>query len=263
MEASSKPILSLPATLLDWTMLTSLILGLAALFFGKEFFLRVGRGARTVLRNVATIMNVAAHLQKLDRDVGAVLAELRPNGGTSLRDAINRLERTQVEQALARQKSDARIMAVLNYDAVPMFESDAEGRCLWVNRAMLVITGRTDAEMLDHGWTNAIHPEDRPRVRELWEAAIREVRAFEEEFRYARPDGHAVRAYVTARPILASNGDLQGWLGQAAVKHTAEEVKAAAQHLLENGFDGGVPGYVFDERFLGRLGHLLYRRDRS
>lgn len=65
----------------------------------------------------------------------------------------------------------------------PMWESDGEGRCRWVNRAYLLATGRELDEVLGHGWANALHPADRERVRESYLAAVEEDRDWEEEYR--------------------------------------------------------------------------------
>lgn len=70
-----------------------------------------------------------------------------------------------------------------NEDPSPVWETDAQGRCRWVNSAYLRLTGRLREEVQGFGWINAIHPQDRERVREEYAAAVAEDRDFESRYR--------------------------------------------------------------------------------
>src|SRR3990172_4867030 len=60
--------------------------------------------------------------------------EFKPNGGTSLRDAVNRIEaKLLIEQHARRALS----MAM----DVGMFETDGQGMCTWVNQYYTDLTG--------------------------------------------------------------------------------------------------------------------------
>jgi PAS domain S-box-containing protein len=57
------------------------------------------------------------------------------------------------------------------------------------------------------------HIEDRPRVREAMESAVRSGRPFEDEYRIVRPDGEERWVYVRAEPSVSSAGVVVGLRG--------------------------------------------------
>jgi len=62
-------------------------------------------------------------------------------------------------------------------------------------------------------WSQAVHPEDRERVRALWADAVRRRRRFEAEFRVCRADGEYRDAVSTAVPVLDAEGGVREWVG--------------------------------------------------
>ena len=47
---------------------------------------------------------------------------------------------------------------------VAIYQTDAQGRCVYVNSALCDLFGLTEKEALGDGWLSRIHPEDRDRV---------------------------------------------------------------------------------------------------
>ena len=141
-----------------------------------------------------------------------LLAELRPNGGTSLRDAIARIETRQIKQA---GRLDL-IMLVLD-DQVSVYETDSAGECTWVSPAYCKVTGRTLDECLGLGWVVIIHQDDMPYVRAEWSSALADHRAFALRFRMVRADGQVFKVFSRARPLV--NGKtILGWSGLLVVE---------------------------------------------
>lgn len=127
-----------------------------------------------------------------------------PNGGSSMRDSINRIE-SGVQAALERDW--------VNYelDSRGIFEVDSEGKKCRVNKAWCNLTGISQDDAVNgYGWINGIHHDDRARVRAEWESAIKENRTSEMEYRTAM--GIKVLAIAT---VLRNktNGATLGWLG--------------------------------------------------
>lgn len=135
-----------------------------------------------------------------------VVSELLPNGGSSIRDSLNRIESRQVLQ-------DQRQRAILSDMSVGVFETDEFGQCIWVNRKYLRMTGRTLAEVSGSGWANILADEDRVRVVAGWTAAINEQREFEMEYRIVSPDGKKTKVRVQSYKMHDAGGAPLGYLG--------------------------------------------------
>lgn len=153
--------------------------------------------------NMFGIGEIKADIGELREVVKFVANELRPNGGASVRDSLNRIELRQVLQE-QRQK------AILSDMSVGVFETDNEGLFIWVNRKYLRMTGRAPSEVSGTGWINTVAERDRERVWEEWTHAVQEAREFESRFLLITPEGG--RKEVCVRTYKMSN-DLNEPLG--------------------------------------------------
>lgn len=95
---------------------------------------------------------------QLSADIKAIKEQLYPNGGSSLRDAVNRIEEQQhVDGELRR--------AYQHHITVPLWEADAEGHILWSNQAFARLLGVTTEELKGHGWLSMVNREDLANVK--------------------------------------------------------------------------------------------------
>jgi PAS domain S-box-containing protein len=126
--------------------------------------------------------------------------------------------RKEAEAALReREESFRQIMAAIR-DNVYM-EDVRGGRFLYVSPAYGEIWGR-DADTLCqdyHSWLEALHPEDRPRIRESLEALAAAAYAHEwrQEYRVVRPDGSVRWVWDHAVPIPGEGGVVERMVGSA------------------------------------------------
>lgn len=139
----------------------SLALGIIATVWAYFSRSLIGKGCRAVAYRFSAISRLETRLDE-------VMAQLLPNGGGSMRDAINRIE--------------SRLTAVMDEDSSAMFEADASGLCIYANPSMLRLTQRTMDQLKGNGWYNIVDPMDRESVRAEWTAAIEEKRSFEAVF---------------------------------------------------------------------------------
>ena len=137
----------------------------------------------------------------------AILAELRPNGGASLRDSITRIE---AQNAVALGRID--IVMVALGDQVAAYETDHAGLCVCTSPAYCDLVGRPAADLLGWGWIVALHHDDADHVRDCWRSSVDDRRAFEMRFRLVRPDGTPVPVLSRATPLFAGHR-LIGWSG--------------------------------------------------
>jgi len=107
--------------------------------------------------------------------------EMRPNGGSTMRDSLDRLNG---HLALLSARHDAQL------DLWPcgMMEADKAGAVVFVNRVWSEWTKCERTQAIGHGWLSTVHVEDRTRVLEAWESAVKDGRGFSVLFRLS----HAV-----------------------------------------------------------------------
>jgi PAS domain-containing protein len=143
-----------------------------------------------------------------------ILAELRPNGGGSMRDSITRIE-TQNTVALGRIDL---VMGAVGH-RIAAYETDHTGLCVWTSPAYCELVDRPAADQLGWGWVTVLHPDDADHVRDNWRSAVDERRAFEMRFRIRRPSGEAIPVKSRATPLFAGPR-LVGWSGLVTVEET-------------------------------------------
>jgi len=114
---------------------------------------------------------------------------------------------------VAQGRSEARFRALVNLAPVGIFETDAAGRCVYVNDQWAAITGISAEEAAGDGWARAIHPEDAKAVFERWQSAARSGESYEHAFRFLRPGGEAVFVIAQAVALRDENGNISSHLG--------------------------------------------------
>lgn len=139
------------------------------------------------------------------------LAELRADGearGTTLGESIGKVDK-KVDSLQNTQR------AALNTNArVAVFETDEIGRCTVVNRTYLRWSGLAPSELLGWGWLNAIHPDDREKVRKAWLSCVADCRRFECRYRMVDAAGKDFEVDVSADPIPEGAAVAERWYGQ-------------------------------------------------
>jgi len=144
--------------------------------------------------------------QKLMAGLTTVLNEIRPNGGASMRDAINRIESRQIQL-------DGYNQVMMHEHSHAVFKADAEGLWTWVNRKYSRIGNTTLEEVKGTGWVNCVHRDDREAVEQEWNRAVQEHRAFNMNYRMITPDGRVTPVKCTSYRLENPDGTTVGYVG--------------------------------------------------
>ncbi len=123
-------------------------------------------------------------------------------------------ERRRAEEAVRR--SEERLRRITNAVPAIVWTSDARGLVTYFNERWTELTGLSLADSLGDGFVAAIHPDDRARTTDAWEASLRTGRPYENECRYVMADGSARWFLTRAEPLLAPDGAVEGWIGTSA-----------------------------------------------
>jgi len=135
--------------------------------------------------------------------------EFRPNGGSTLRDAINRIEEKVTVQ---EQKTVALIKSL----PLGTWISDSKGKCIDLNRSLCKITGRTESELKGDNWSNWLHPNCKENVIEEWNRCVTGDLNFEMEYSFVLPNNKTQKVHGVAYQLRDASGKLIGFLGTLA-----------------------------------------------
>ena len=113
----------------------------------------------------------------------------------------------------AVRESEARYRALVMASADMVWRANARGEGFFVTPSWQEFTGQNENQTRDFGWLEAVHSDDRERTKRLWEQAMMERRAYENELRVRARDGSYRHFYVHAVPILAPDGSVHEWVG--------------------------------------------------
>jgi PAS domain S-box-containing protein len=139
--------------------------------------------------------------------------------------AIADAQRLALEEAL--REREARFRTLCTVAPIGIYQTDALGRTVYTNPRWQLLSGLTEEESLGDGWTQAIHPDDRERVKAEWYAAVREHSEYRVEYRLLSP-GRTVRWMLSrAAAILSPDGQSTGYVG------TVEDITDRVQAELE------------------------------
>ena len=113
---------------------------------------------------------------------------------------------------LAESRQELEMLKSL-FDAcpLPMFMSNPAGAVLYVNQAYLDMLGAKIDDLVQAGWLQFVHPDDRDSIQDTWKfAADSEVDRIDAHARFIRMDGGDVP--VTIRICRILNGHFSGFL---------------------------------------------------
>lgn len=109
-----------------------------------------------------------------------------------------------------------------------IWRSTADGECDYVNQAWVSFTGRPIQAHLGVGWVDGVHPADREQCLQSFQAAAKNNRALEIEFRLRRSDGEYRWMNGFGGPFRDLSQNLAGYF---ILCHDLTEQKVASENL--------------------------------
>lgn len=166
---------------------------------------------KPVVELVTSIYKSPTRLNALESSLGGkldeIIKELKPNGGSSIKDQLNRLE-------TAVSISQAERLLLLDTVSKGVFAGDVKGYWTWANEALRKAVGGSMADFVGNNWENVVYPEDREIVSKEWERAIDQQRDFNLHYRLNNLDtNQPVKVHAIATPARNFAGDIIGWNG--------------------------------------------------
>ncbi len=102
-----------------------------------------------------------------------------------------------------------------------------------------ILTRRNDSqisllEFRRDAWKHLLHPEDRDRISQAWQKALKSQSLYQEEMRIQTKQGDYRHFFVRAVPIFADDGSVQEWVGVCIDIHDCKQAEA---DLQQKGWD--------------------------
>ncbi|MCC6614948.1 MAG: PAS domain S-box protein [Anaerolineae bacterium] len=165
-------------------------------------------------------------------------------------------ERKRMEQALRESEQRFRTMA----DTAPamLWTSDASGLVTFLSHGWYVSTGQTEASGLGWGWLNALHPDDRDVVKNIYLDVTGKRTTFQVEYRMRRSGRNDYRWVIASgTPRYNDQGEFLGFIGSVIDvterKQAQEELQAA--ELLRMELEKEKELLQLKERFISIVSH--------
>ena len=154
-----------------------------------------------------------ASIPLLHTSVAELVREVKPNGGTSLKDSLNRVEvavdgltqRQLTMEATARVRADTDPLTCL-------FECSPDGQNTYVSESYARLMKTSRENLLHWGFLSFVDPDDRVAVGDEWDDCREKRRVYGKRHRMVSSDGETITVDVSARPV-PEDGEVQKWVG--------------------------------------------------
>lgn len=121
--------------------------------------------------------------------------------------------RELLQTRAALRQTERRYETLASMSPVGIFRTDAAGVTTYVNPAWCGLSGLSAEQALGFGWMEALHPEDRARLRREWEDAARRGAPAFSDYRFLHPDGTIAWVVGQAVPETDAAGEIIGYIG--------------------------------------------------
>lgn len=169
---------------------------------------KTGAGIGAVVLIIKHFKSIVSYLKGfalMPEKIRVIEAETKTNGGSSIRDALNRIEKRQLIQ-------EQRVLFIFDFfNEFGTFEGDPEGHCIRCSVKFCDFFDKNQDELIGNSWVNNIHPEDRDRVFKEFKDAVNQKRSFHSLFRINR-NLEVIMVEFKVQPIM-KDGAILNWFG--------------------------------------------------
>lgn len=152
-------------------------------------------------------------ISKYTSKIDIIFAELHPNGGNSLKDAVTIIKKSVVKQEMWQR-------ARLSHDETAFFDADDKFSISWVNKSFMRLFGTVEQDILGHNIRNHIDSVDREKFSREQEFAVRNSNDLKVSFRITDAQSMHKCIFLEALAVKDTEGKVIGWAGTLSVKES-------------------------------------------
>ena len=172
-------------------------------------------------------------------------------------------QRKRAEAAL--RESEGRFRSLANGAPVMIVASGPTGLATFFNKTWLDFTGRPTEEVMDHGWMESVHPDDREATRAALMKSLAERKDCKIEYRLRRVDGEYRNIMCSGVPRLDPEGRFAGYVASCVdlteIKNAQEEA-LSRQNLESLGVLAGGIAHDFNNLLGGVIAYCELAEER-
>jgi PAS domain S-box-containing protein len=118
-------------------------------------------------------------------------------------------------EALAAEvaRSESRMRALVEATAAIVWTATPAGAVIELSPSWLAFTGQSEAEYLNGGFLDAIHPDDRDPTMAIWTTAVTAGAPYAAEYRLKRRDGSYAHTFARGMPVRSPSGAVVEYIG--------------------------------------------------
>jgi PAS domain S-box-containing protein len=177
-------------------------------------------------RNLATLANAARTMTGGDLST-RVEIKTRDEIGATAR-AFNAMAARLEASYNSLKRSEHRYQTLAEVSPVGIFNTNAEGQCIYVNERYSEIAGLPQEKFFRTGWAETLHPDDRDKVFQDWERCAQAGIPYVGEYRIVSAQDKVVWVYVQAVKTDSIEG---GYVGTVT---DITQFKAVEQELAQH-----------------------------
>ena len=129
--------------------------------------------------------------------------------------------------------NERRYQTLAEVSPVGIFNTNAEGQCIYVNERYSEIAGLPQEKFFGAGWAETVHPDDRDKVFQEWEYCSHAGIPYSGEYRILSAEGKVVWVYVQAVKADFIKGGYVGTVTDVTRLKTVEQELAQHRDSLE------------------------------
>lgn len=120
-------------------------------------------------------------------------------------------DRKKAEDAL--RESEQLFNTLAQVSPVGIFRTRPDGYTTYVNPKWVRLSGISADKAMGNGWLDAVHPDDREKIKGGWDLAIKENDVSVAEYRFLRPNGNIIWVMGQAIPEFDAFNNIVGYVG--------------------------------------------------